>query len=135
MNISVTRFRTDLIEYLETVQQEPVIIEKYGKPIVALVSYQIYSAHRKKIKPMRAVLKSVQKELAGYLETTYEQPVMVESKPGLPVAVMVSYQTYQRELELALGDDLSVRVEKLLPAVEETRGHRRKRSDMLPPAG
>lgn len=121
MNISVTRFRTDLIEYLETVQQEPVIIEKYGKPIVALVSYQIYSSHRKKVKPMRAVLKSVQKELAGYLETTHEQPVMVESKPGLPMAVMVSYQTYQRELKLALGDDLSVRVEELLPSMEETR--------------
>jgi prevent-host-death family protein len=129
MNVSVTRFRTDLTEYLETVQQESVIIEKYGKPIVALVSYQIYSSYRKKVKPMRAVLKSVQKELAGYLETTHEQPVMVESKPGLPVAVMVSYQTYQRELKLTLGNDLSGRVEELLPAVEEIRGFNRAGTD------
>ncbi len=97
MNVSATQFRMNFIEYLDTVQQSPVIVEKHHKPIAVLISYQLYATLKKSCTQMRATSKSVQTDLAGYLEMTLIQPVVIETRPGGPVAVMISYQVYQSE--------------------------------------
>jgi len=42
VNISATTFQSHLFDYLETVQQETVVLEQLGEPIAVLVSYQTY---------------------------------------------------------------------------------------------
>jgi prevent-host-death family protein len=42
VNISAITFQNHLFDYLETVQQETVVLEQLGKPIAVLVSYQTY---------------------------------------------------------------------------------------------
>jgi prevent-host-death family protein len=97
MNVSATQLRMNFFEYLDTVQQYPIIVEKHHKPIAVLISYQLYSSIKKDCIHIRAPSKSVQTDLAGYLDTTLVQPVVIETRPGGPVAVMISYQVYQPE--------------------------------------
>ncbi len=42
VNISATTFQNHLFDYLETAQQETVVLEQLGEPIAVLVSYQTY---------------------------------------------------------------------------------------------
>ena len=84
MRTNATQFKNHLGEYMQKVYQEPIIVEKSGKPSAVLISYTLFSLFSK-LEDFYWSVRAEQAEKKGFLgvEKTAKKLKELAEKAGL----------------------------------------------------
>lgn len=84
MKTNATEFKNHLGEYMQKVYQEPVIVEKSGKPSAVLISYDLFEMFSE-MEDFYWGLKAEQARMKGYLspEESEKRLLVYAEKAGM----------------------------------------------------